>query len=413
MTKYTLICILSIYIISCSEKSINLIDSIENLTHVGSQCSRVVKDQNGNIFLSWVEILPDTSYAFMMSSLEPINSTFPDRHMIAQGKDWFVNWADMPGIYPFTNGTFLAYWLQMSSSGTYDYDVMYSIGSPETQWSEPKKLHADTIPAEHGFVSVTAMGEDLMLAWLDGRYTKENLPEDQYTHDTHGHSGSMTLRSAIISSDGTITHRQEVDHRVCDCCQTDLAVGANGTIVVYRDRSEFEIRDIYMSTYKNGNWIEPRTIAVDDWKIYGCPVNGPAITASDSLITIAWYSEHNEESITQVKWSHDGGITYQSPMTIGDKKTLGRVDIEIIDLTTIFASWMEGEGSKAMIKGAWIDITNRQIGGIDIAPNNSARKSGFPKIIQNQGHIFMSYTDALDNDTKVKTIKISQNNVKQ
>ena len=74
---------------------------------------------------------------------------------------------------------------------------------------------------------------------------------------------------------------------------------------------------------------------------------------------------------------------------------------------------MEGEGSKAIIKGAWINITNGQMIGIDIALNNSARKSGFPKIIQNQGHIFMSYTDALDNDTKVKTIKISQNNVKQ
>ncbi len=54
----------------------------------------------------------------------------------------------------------------------------------------------------------------------------------------------MTIRGAIIDKQGNKSGEWELDNRVCDCCQTSTAITANGPIVVYRDRSDEEIRDI-------------------------------------------------------------------------------------------------------------------------------------------------------------------------
>ena len=37
----------------------------------------------------------------------------------------------------------------------------------------------------------------------------------------------------------------EIDARVCDCCQTDAVNAGNTAVLVYRDRSDDETRDIY------------------------------------------------------------------------------------------------------------------------------------------------------------------------
>ena len=58
---------------------------------------------------------------------------------------------------------------------------------------------------------------------------------------------------------------------VCECCQTSMAISGDIPIVVYRDRSEGEIRDIYYSRYIDSNWTEPHPIHNDGWEINGCP----------------------------------------------------------------------------------------------------------------------------------------------
>ena len=49
---------------------------------------------------------------------------------------------------------------------------------------------------------------------------------------------------------------------------------ADGPVVVYRDRSEQEIRDISIVRLHDGKWSQPSSVFEDNWKINGCPVNG-------------------------------------------------------------------------------------------------------------------------------------------
>ena len=98
----------------------------------------------------------------------------------------------------------------------------------------------------------------------------------------------MTLRSAVIGSDGNV-ERSLVDDMVCDCCQTSMTVSQGIPIVVYRDRTKGEIRDISFSRYIDQKWTEPQPIHEDGWKINGCPVNGPNIDSFEENV-VSWFS---------------------------------------------------------------------------------------------------------------------------
>ncbi|MDZ7647099.1 MAG: hypothetical protein U5K54_07905 [Cytophagales bacterium] len=107
------------------------------------------------------------------------------------------------------------------------------------EWSKPFLLNTDNKEAEHGFVTILPYGDNFFVTWLDGRNTvMENMEGDH--HD--GHQGAMSLRAAIIDPNGNGLNEWELDNKTCDCCQTTAAITSNGPVVVYRDRSDEEIR---------------------------------------------------------------------------------------------------------------------------------------------------------------------------
>ena len=87
----------------------------------------------------------------------------------------------------------------------------------------------------------------------------------------------MSLRATAFGRDWKQTTEAAVDARVCDCCPTTTALTADGPIAAFRNRSEQEVRDIYVTRFERGRWTEPRAAHEDGWKIAACPVNGPML----------------------------------------------------------------------------------------------------------------------------------------
>jgi hypothetical protein len=102
--------------------------------------------------------------------------------------------------------------------------------------------------------------------------------------------GDMALFYTTIGKDGSIGSETTLDSRVCECCQTSAAATPDGLLVVYRDRSPKEIRDISIVRYASGKWSTPVTVSNDGWQIDACPVNGPAISASGRNVAVAWFT---------------------------------------------------------------------------------------------------------------------------
>ncbi|MEE9437743.1 MAG: sialidase family protein [Saprospiraceae bacterium] len=391
--KISFLLLVSLFI-SCKKSTSKMnYNLLVDTNHSGE--SNLHKSIDGIIYLSWIEYENDTTDILMISKLA--NNKWSTPKVVSKGSDWFTNWADFPSISTDTYGkTIFAHWLQKSSGETYDYNIKiaHSVDGGNT-WSKPIIPHSDGVHAEHGFVSmVPTPNGTTLLTWLDGRNTKSKK------------NNSMTLRSAEIDKNGTLTNEVELDDRVCDCCKTGITYTDKGPIVVYRDRSMDEIRDIGIVNRVNNKWSVPRTLYNDNWKIVGCPVNGPAIDSKSNGVVVAWFTNANNKNKVFVSMSEDFGNTFFKPMKIDDGNPLGRVDVKMVSETEAIVLWMENDDDKSEIKIVKIDIDKKKFNSKRIAKNSSSRSSGFPVMVTNKDQLIIAWTNALDSLSKINTTVI-------
>ena len=354
---------------------------------------------DNELFISWIEEKIDSNFLYM-SKL--VNNQWDDKELIVKGTDWFVNWADFPSIsINKINCLKIAHYLKKSSVETFSYDVNFLI-NPLNSWKSEQKMHGDGTLSEHGFVSIQPYNEGFISSWLDGRNTSANNK-----HSGHA-SGPMSLRSAIINSKGKVIKEIEIDDMVCDCCQTSIAVSNDIPIVVYRDRSKSEIRDISVSRFINSSWSKPYSLNDDKWKINGCPVNGPSIKSNGRHVVVAWFSAANGKPEVNVKFSNNQGKSFGKKILINTSEVLplGRVDIDFIDNKQAVISWMSTNNGIGSINLRKIGIDGVTGDIISLSNISDSRATGFPQIEKLDNHLILSFTDENDGLKKIKTFKV-------
>ena len=381
-------------ILSCNQSQTKTDNEVTQISSPATDsCAEpfLFSDKNGIVYLSWVEKNNKES-TLKFSTLSGDQWAKPIT--IAAGNNWFVNWADYPVLISDGNQKLVAHYLEKSGTGTFAYDVKYKTSADNGKtWSDAKILHDDGKQAEHGFVSMMPYGEKFFVSWLDGRNT---VSEEPSNHE--GHHGQMSIRGAILTKDGIKENEWELDNRVCDCCQTDIAITSNGPIVVYRDRSADEIRDMSVVRFVNGQWTAPKTIYPDQWKITGCPVNGPRADAIGNNLAIAWFSMKENKGQVKIIFSSDGGNTFTAPIQIDEGNPIGRVDVVMLDEKNAMISWMEG----ADIKAIKVKADGTMGKPIMIAASSDARSSGFPQMTKAGNQLIFAWTDS-----KKKTINLA------
>ena len=371
-------------VMAAPEESIQVsLEMLATPAPVNSSLSRLVSDEAGQVYLSWVN-QKDELAQLAFSKLTDNAWSIPK--VISEGDDWFINWADFP-VLSVNNGNMAAHWLRMSADGAYDYDIEASFyDESNNSWSEARVIHTDGVSAEHGFVSMLPFNEETnqhtLITWLDGRNTKVS---EEY--------GEMTLRAGIFDSTGKTVSEWEVDQRVCDCCQTSSAMTAKGPLVVYRDRSENEIRDISLIRFSDGEWTAPRSVHKDNWQINGCPVNGPAVSARNNQVAVVWFTAKDDTPKVQLALSSDSGDNFSSPVEVASFETNGRVGVSILDSGAIVVSWIDTKEVDAKIMLSVFNAQGESLDIIEVARTSASRRSGFP-IIENVGNtVFVSWTD--------------------
>jgi len=355
------------------------IQSLENPSPTGSQLPRLFSN-GSELYFSWVT-RKDSTDILNYSMLKDGNWT--EATNIIEGNDWFTNWADFPAIAE-KNGHILTNILQKSATGTYTYDVKLNLyNSEEKNWKKNFILHNDGTQSEHGFVSMLPTDEDdFFVTWLDGRETAGK---------EHG-GGQMTLRAAFVHVNGEISGDTLLDDRICDCCQTSAAWTKNGPIVAYRDRSDEEIRDISVIRALDGEWQKPITVGKDNWKIAGCPVNGPSIDALDDTVAIAWFTAASEEGDVMVAFSKDSGETFTQSYRVDSGSATGRVDIVMLTDKEAALVWMQPKGEDEVIYLMKINDHGYTGTPIEVSKTSPERASGFPQLERVGDTLFLAWT---------------------
>lgn len=349
------------------------------------------------LHISWYTAGETDTTRLYTSTLESGTWSAPD--LVAEGNNWFVNWADFPNLVVFGNGSKAVNYLQKSGDDLFSYDVHLMLqANAGSGWDTHLVPHNDETQTEHGFVSMAPMaGNTMGMIWLDGRNYQE---ADHSDHDSHG-AGDMSLRFARVDENASLAEEQELDSRTCDCCQTAIATIPSGLIAVYRDRSEQEVRDIAYSRYENGRWTAPETLYADNWQIKGCPVNGPAIAAADQAVAVAWFTGAEGTNKVQLIRSEDGGRNWAEPIIIDDQRPIGRVDISLLPDRSTMVSWLDKEGT---LKVKRIREDGTIAGSASVVKLEGSRSSGFPQIECTHDTLYLAWTE-VGEQKQVKLVK--------
>ncbi len=345
---------------------------------------------DGDLLLSWIERREGGGHRLMFDRHDATEGWLGARP-IAEGGDWFVNWADFPALQALDDGSVWAHALVKNGEATYAYDVrLHASFDGGRSWAPQGVVHDDGTPTEHGFATLWPQpGGGLGIAWLDGRHTGGG--------GHHGHAGVMTLRAARYEKAGKQAEH-ELDASTCDCCQTDSAVAGDAVLLAYRDRGEGEIRDIAVARYADGAWTTPVKVHDDQWMMPACPVNGPAIAARGGQAWVAWYTAPGGTPSVRIARSDDAGHSFgrMRELARGDAPQ-GRVDIAA-DAAGVWVSWVEEHAGAQSLWLARFDhgLQAEQWRGkvADIA--GRGRATGFPRLQLRDGAAWLAWTEVVD-----------------
>lgn len=341
-------------------------------------------EHDGGAWMTWIEPVNKEKNITALKCAK-FDGKWGNSHTIVQGNNFFANWADFPEMGIAKDGTLFVTWPQQSGPGTYAYDIAIARSDDAGEsWSLMGTLNDDRVLGEHGFVSLVPEGEHGIRAfWLDSR-----------AMSGEGHMGAgggdMQLRTAIIND--AVQKSELLDERVCECCGTDAVIADGEAVVIYRDRSKDEIRDISVTAIGRS----PKNVCIDNWKIDGCPVNGPSLDVLGDVVVAAWYTAPNPGigSTVYVAFSEE-------PIKISDS-ILGRVDVVLIDKDTATVCWIEPNEDLASVMLADVEVDGTIQNRRTVAQVSPTRSSGFPRLAVVDGGILVAWTD-LDRSQGINT----------
>ena len=355
---------------------------------LGSSGPHLTRGEAGELYLIWMEPIEKGRTRLQLAVLE--KESWRVLGTIADGPNWFVNWADYPTVLALRDGRFAAHWLEKRGSGKYSYGMKAALVD---RAGVAGKLFFDPVTVGEGqytgFASLLEYGGKLGISYL-GPGPK-------------GGEEDKVLRFAEFAADGKLNSDVIVDADVCTCCQTALAITRHGPIIAYRDHDAGEIRDISVVSYRNGKWSSPRPVHRDGWQINACPVNGPAIAVSDDRVAVAWYTAAGDTPIIKVAFSGDSGETFQTPLTLNMRKPLGRVAVVNLPDGSVAVSWLEKKaagGADLLVRRVW---PGGRVGkALLVASADSGRNTGFPKMVYTDNRLFLAWTGE-----RIHTVSIS------
>lgn len=325
---------------------------------------------DGIAWLTWLEKTA-VGTALRCATFDRATSRWNPPGTIASGANWFVNWADFPALTAGADGAATVVWFvnnpaRAASAHDHHGPGYHALLSRTTDggrtWSPPAPLTRDSDSVE--FVSLATLADGRVLAaWLDGRARQRDAAKPQQ------------LWARILGAAGPDTL---VDPSVCDCCQTTLTAFPDGTaLLAYRGRGAEEVRDIRVTRFRRGEWDEPRALNHDDWRIHGCPVNGPQLASDGGRVAAAWFIAADNDPRVLASFSPDAGARFLAPLRLDHVKPAGRVATRLLRDGAVLVSWVDAEGA------VWLSRVTPEFAPADrvsLAPAQSGRTKGFPRL---------------------------------
>lgn len=271
-----------------------------------ASCVFLTKDHQNNPAISWVEINPkNKEKSFYFARWDSSTHHFSKSTSIPIPKNTSIHEEGMPKIAFNRKGTIYAFFetntpMKGNKWGIGDIQSIFSIDNGKT-WTSPVSIYPNKpqhysisfsgiTSLKSGKIGITCLGTNKDTALL-GRPVL--FFKSQGNH---------------FSAPTTITKE------ACECCRTAIASSSNGRIsVAFRDLQSGNIRDINVSTSIDGGLLfhYNKDVSDDNWKINGCPHNGPSIATLHNKNIIAWSTGGKNAGVHLGKFTSSGQPIYR------------------------------------------------------------------------------------------------------
>jgi hypothetical protein len=337
--------------------------------------------------LSWIE---RSGKQAALKFAERTASGWSDPRVVVSSDHLMINSSDVPSVRALPDGTLAAHWMEENGPDPEAYNLKLAWSADGRKWSAPVAPNRDKTVSQHGFATLfpTADG-GVGLVWLDGRAT-------------HGEEGDMQLRAAMFDKSRKQLSDTAIDSRVCECCPTSVALSADGPIAAYRNRSVGEIRDIYVTRLAAGRWTMPVTVHKDNFKIEGCPVNGPAIAAQGREVAIAWFTAPNDKNRSYIAFSHDSGKTFTAPIAADDVESLGRVGVALRKDGSAIVGWVESAKQQSHFEIRRVSPDGKRSPAAVVGNLTGTR---YPRLALARDEVVLAWTESEGESSRVKTAR--------
>lgn len=326
----------------------------------GTRAFSLGRGADGACWLAWIGADKAGARVHVARYLSATHS-WSEGHTLATASHLANNEADPPLLAVGPDHQLAALWLTASPASPSRAQISRSNDEGAT-WSAPRPLTTESTAIE--FPSLVWLPDGrLLAAWLDGR--------------AHADGSATRLYARVVGTNAADTL---IDDHVCDCCATGITVFPDGTaLLVYRGRSEEEVRDIHVAGWDGHRWSPPRLLADDDWRINGCPVNGPRIAGTGGQAAVAWFTAAGKAPRVQVSTTPDAGQRFTMPQSIDRGQPVGRPDTLMLRDGSVLTVWLE----RGAEPGLWLRCLSpagEPFAAVRLAILKGGRDGGFPRL---------------------------------
>lgn len=299
-------------------------------------------------------------------------------------------------------------WEQMDSHGTSQLLVAPSIPWGMGGFGKPVDVVKKDKPSFNGFSSLAlAPNGDVYAVWLDGRDPQPPVPGSLVPNGTFS-----VYIARSVDHGATFGPNVRVALGACPCCRPALAFGPHGEVyVAWRKVFPGDIRDMVVATShdQGSTFSEPVRVAVDNWKLAGCPDSGPSLVSDGNRLYIAWLSEGGKPGI-RLSYSEDGARSFTKP-SLASASVLypNHPSLAVADDGTILLAF---QGRDPKVNNGWGDlgaylVTMSRSGMTQPLrlPGNQGSAS-YPVIVAaGAGRIYVAWTETTESGRRVVLLR--------
>jgi hypothetical protein len=295
-----------------------------------------------------------------------------------------------------------ALWEQANPEGYTDLMFARSVNFGRS-FETPMQVTKKENPSFNGFSDLAlAPNGNLYAIWLDGR-EKESKPGtfSLYMSTSTDHGASFGPNALIATG-------------ACPCCRPSVAFGPNNEVyVAWRHVFDQDIRDIVVSKSSDGRTFGPRVrVAVDNWRLNGCPDSGPVLQFQKDRLFVAWYTEASRDSMgIKLSWSEDNGSSFQPPVLVTKKQV--DVNHPRFSLSSDGALLLTFQGRDGSQNAGWnphnaylVEVDHSGMIGSPFQLPGNGKSVSYPSVLAGTGgRAYVAWTEPGEQDRRIMLVR--------